>query len=69
MIHREERPTPLDRNAFIESIASHLETTDADAEAIARVVIAAVRAVLPAKESLDIAAQLPADLRSFWESS
>jgi uncharacterized protein (DUF2267 family) len=63
---RGEEGEMLHREQLIRRIAGRLGVTPEEAEVVARVVFTAVERNLPTKEILDVASQLPADLRALW---
>jgi len=64
VMHRGEKGEVFDRAEFLRRVATHLNVTEPQAEAIARAVFAAVQRRLPSKEVQDMASQLPRDLRA-----
>jgi uncharacterized protein (DUF2267 family) len=64
--HRGERGEVFDRAEFLRRVATHLNVTEPQAEAITRAVFAVVRRRLPSKEVQDVASQLPRELRTLW---
>jgi uncharacterized protein (DUF2267 family) len=67
--HRAKRGEVFDRDEFLRRVATHLNVTVLQAEAIARVVFAAVRRWLPGKEVDDVASQLPRELEELWAAA
>jgi uncharacterized protein (DUF2267 family)/quercetin dioxygenase-like cupin family protein len=67
VVHRGEPSAVFDRDQLLQRIAAHLGTEPSTAERITRAVFAAVRRVLPEKEILDVASQLPAELVDLWQ--
>lgn len=66
MLGREERPAVFDKQAFLDRLAAHFGVSNEQAEHVARVVVRAVRRVLPPKEVHDAESQLPPDLAELW---
>jgi uncharacterized protein (DUF2267 family) len=66
MLHRDERPTVFDKETFLRRLADHFGVSSVQAEQVARVVLRALRRVLPPKEVRDAESQLPADLADLW---
>jgi uncharacterized protein (DUF2267 family) len=67
--HRGQRGERFDLDEFRLRVATHLNVTVAQAEAIARAVFGAVKRTLPTKEVHDIASQLPRELEDLWLSA
>ncbi|MDB4955439.1 MAG: hypothetical protein JWO36_3008 [Myxococcales bacterium] len=69
LVHRHEQAAVFDRAELVNSVADELDTAPAVAEQIVRVVLAAVKRLLPTKQVHDVASQLPPDLREIWRSA
>ncbi len=63
---RAEHAKRFGRKELVERVAEHLGVPAGDAECITAAVLKAVTARLPLKEVLDVAVQLPKDLRELW---
>ncbi len=66
LVHREEHAKSFGRKELVERVAEHLGVSTDDADRIATSVLAAISARLPLEEVLDVASQLPKDLRELW---
>jgi uncharacterized protein (DUF2267 family) len=66
LLYRDELPSVFDRRELVTSVANELGTTLPIAAQIVRVVLAAIKNLLPAREVHDITSQLPPDLRDVW---
>lgn len=69
LLRHEEHAAVFDREALVERVAEDLGMSHRDAEHVVRVVLTAVKRMLPVKEQDDIASQLPMDLRALWEAA
>lgn len=65
----DERAEVFDRTQLATRIAAELGTTPALADQIVRVVLTAIKRILPVKEQADITSQLPMDLRAVWQAA
>jgi uncharacterized protein (DUF2267 family) len=60
--------TPFGRQRFVERVAGPLGLAPAQAEAVVRAVLASARKLLPSDEALEVADQLPDELKELWEA-
>lgn len=68
-LDREEEAVVFSLDELVHRVADDLGTDVALADQIVRVVLTAVKRMLPLKEQDDIASQLPVDLRALWEDA
>lgn len=66
MLHRDEKAKRFGRDELARRVGAHLGISPEEALRTATAVLRAVSAHLPAKEVLDVAGQLPPDLRELW---
>lgn len=64
-----EHAEVFDRDDLVARVAEDLRTSLAEADYIIRVVLTAVKRMLPMKEQDDIASQLPRDLFALWDAA
>jgi uncharacterized protein (DUF2267 family) len=66
LIHRDEPARRFGRDELLTRVAEHLHVSIGDAERIASAVLHAISCRLPPKEVVDVAGQLPLELRDLW---
>ena len=67
--HRGENAELDSGEDFLQRLASHLGTSDEQANEVASVVLGAVQRILPVEEVDEVAGQLPEGLREIWETA
>jgi uncharacterized protein (DUF2267 family) len=67
--HRAEEGEVFGHEELLRRVATHLLLEPSDAEPITRAVFRATKRVLPERVTVDIASQLPVDLRALWEGA
>lgn len=68
-VRYDEHAEVFDRDELVIRVADALRTSLAEADFIIRVVLTAVKRMLPMKEQDDIASQLPTDLFALWDAA
>lgn len=66
--YRRDDPVSMDLPGFLGRVAEHLDVSESDARRIALTVFASIQDELRAAQVVEVAGQLPNDLRTLWPS-